>query len=294
MNSITKSPHRLVAGLLSVAAAPGIAAASTGSVPAKAPDTQRNFIACPVVMDTEDVPCWVAEYEGERYYLTVQSGRGGGSDIVPFSPMVKHQVLVEGTVSDEPRICGGIVLRKAKLSPLEDVDPECGKTVPGEGYRTTGPRPIGPDGDPPGPRETTAINYRPAAPLNREQIAAAYKAKVAAREPREFEIHYFFNSNYLPFPLEQRTVDEASKYAEDINASRVEIVGYRGLTVLSNGERAVEKANLAQARARKVADIMEFFKVPAEKLKVTWKEEPEHNGGVSDYVARRVTIKVVP
>lgn len=258
----------------------------------RAPPTQRNFVTCPIVMDTLDVPCWVAEYEGERYYLTVQTGRGGGSEVYPFSPMLNHEMLVEGTVSDEPRICGGIVLRDVKLSPMEDVTPGCGKMVPGEGFRTKGPRPIIPDGDPPG-RVSTALP-RPAPAMSREEIAAQYSAAVAARAPREWVVPYFFDSNYLPFPFEQRTVDEAAAYAADINASRVEIVGYRGATILSDGGRAVEKAGIAQARAEKIADIFAFFEIPREKLAVSWKEEPEHSNGVRDYEKRRVTIRVLP
>lgn len=259
----------------------------------KAPPTQRNFIACPIVMDTLDVPCWVAEHEGERYFLTVQTGRGGGATSYPFSPMVRHRVLVEGTVSDEPRICGGIVLRDAKLSPLVDVDPECGKIAPGEGFRTKGPRPIGPDGDPPGPRESTAVQNR-AANVSRETREKEYRERVAARQPQEFEVKYFFDSNYLPFPLEQRVVDEAAQYATDIKASRVEITGYRGMTILSNGQSATEEAGLAQARAQKIADILAFFEVPRAKMAVMWQEEPAHAGGVRDYERRRATIKVIP
>jgi hypothetical protein len=261
----------------------------------KVPSTQRNFVACPVVMDTLDIPCWVAEYEGERYYLTVQTGRGGGSEHYPFAPMVKHKVLVEGRVSDEPRICGGIVLRDVKLSPLEDVDPECGKIVPGEGYRVKGPRPIGPDGDPPG-RKSTAIRLQNAGAviLTREERAKQYQELVAARKPQEYEIKYFFDSNYLPFPLEQRLVDMAAQYATDVKASRVEIQGYRGVTLLSDGSTIVEKEGIAEARAKKIADIFEFFNVPRSVMSVTWKEEPEHAGGVRDYERRRATIKVIP
>ncbi len=272
----------------------GTAVADSDRQGLKAPPTQRNFIACPVVMDTLDVPCWVAEYEGERYYLTVQTGRGGGNESYPFSPMVRHRVLVEGTVSDEPRICGGIVLRDAKLSPMVDVEPECGKLVPGEGFRTKGPRPIGPDGDPPGPRETTALQRNRGPNLSREAQAKAYQEQVAARKPMEYEIKYFFDSNYLPFPVEQRTVDQAAQYAVDVRASRVEIVGYRGATILSNGQRAIEQAGLGKARAEKIADIFEFFQVPRDIVKVTWKEEPEHANGVRDYELRRATIRVIP
>ena len=33
---------------------------------------QLNFVTCPIVRDTRTVPCFLAEYEGETYYLAVQ------------------------------------------------------------------------------------------------------------------------------------------------------------------------------------------------------------------------------
>ncbi|MDY6982912.1 MAG: hypothetical protein SV422_07475, partial [Pseudomonadota bacterium] len=146
-----------------------VTAGIAGAEPA--PDTQRNFVSCPIVMDTLDVPCWVAEYEGERYFLTVQTGRTAG---VVFSPALNHKVLVEGTVTDAPRMCGGIVLKDVKLSVMEyEVSPECNTILPGDGYHVTGPRPIGPDGDPPGERESTAVPL----PRNPDDSPAAIAAR---------------------------------------------------------------------------------------------------------------------
>jgi hypothetical protein len=33
---------------------------------------QRSFVACPIVRDTKTVPCFLAEYDGELYYLGIQ------------------------------------------------------------------------------------------------------------------------------------------------------------------------------------------------------------------------------
>jgi hypothetical protein len=33
---------------------------------------QRNFVSCPIVRDTKTVPCFLAEYDGELYYLGIQ------------------------------------------------------------------------------------------------------------------------------------------------------------------------------------------------------------------------------
>ena len=34
---------------------------------------RSNFVSCPIVRDTSSVPCWLTEYQGELYFLTIQS-----------------------------------------------------------------------------------------------------------------------------------------------------------------------------------------------------------------------------
>ena len=34
---------------------------------------RKNFVSCPIVRDTASVPCWLSEYDGELYFLTIQS-----------------------------------------------------------------------------------------------------------------------------------------------------------------------------------------------------------------------------
>ena len=60
--------------------------------------------------DTSTVPCWLAEHKGELYFLTLQTDVS--APVNP--PQLGHQVLVEGVVSDEPRICGGIVAQAGR------------------------------------------------------------------------------------------------------------------------------------------------------------------------------------
>ena len=57
---------------------------------------QRSFISCPIVRDTKTVPCFLAEYEDELYYLGIQQ------DITNefHPPQLKHEVLVEGRIAD--------------------------------------------------------------------------------------------------------------------------------------------------------------------------------------------------
>src|SRR6476469_8895893 len=121
----------LAAGLVAVATARTLA------------EDRRNFVSCPIVRDTASVPCWLAEYDGELYFLTIQSDVT--SPVTP--PWLGHRVLVEGTVSAEPRICGGIVLKPVHLSVMPEPDASCNTMLPAEErYNLTfePPRPPGP------------------------------------------------------------------------------------------------------------------------------------------------------
>jgi outer membrane protein OmpA-like peptidoglycan-associated protein len=254
---------------------------------------QRNFVACPEVMDTQDAPCWIAEYKGERYFLVVQTGRGGGGTIKP--PELRHKALIEGTVSDEPRICGGIVLRPVMISTLSyEMDNSCNQVLPAGGYHTTSVRAIGLDGDPPAPRVARTVNARFGAARGLEERRALYAANAAARRAMTFTIHYTFDSTYLMYPDEQEKVEDAVDYAQQLHASRVNVVGYRGQTLLSGGGRLTERGNLAEKRTKEIAGILANFGWPVDKLSARWVETPQNNGGTHDYERRRLEIVVEP
>src|ERR1041384_4646719 len=87
---------------------------------------RKNFLSCPIVQDTKTVPCWLAEYKGELYYLGIETDIS--ADFHP--PYLGHKVLVEGAVSDEPRICGGIVLKPIVVSPMTEPDSSCNTILP--------------------------------------------------------------------------------------------------------------------------------------------------------------------
>ena len=59
----------------------GIQALGAQSAPpvaaAPSPTERRQFLTCPIVRDTKTQPCWLAEYQGELYYLGQQSGVAG-------------------------------------------------------------------------------------------------------------------------------------------------------------------------------------------------------------------------
>ena len=110
---------------------------------APAAGDRLSFVSCPIVRDTSTVPCWLAEYEGELYFLTLQTDVS--APVNP--PWLGHKVLVEGVVSDEPGICGGRVLKPVALSVMPELDGSCNTMLPAEDrYNLTfePPRPPGP------------------------------------------------------------------------------------------------------------------------------------------------------
>ena len=141
----------------------------------EAPAERRNFVACPIVRDTASVPCWLAEYDGELYFLTLQTDVS--SPVTP--PWLGHRVLVEGTVaSNRPRICGGVVLEPVVLSVLPELDSACNTPVlPAEDrYNLTfePPRPPGPS-------------------AGRLAFAGGPPAAAPPELPREFRLRYDFD-----------------------------------------------------------------------------------------------------
>lgn len=256
-----------------------IALALLLSIPAAAgppaPGTRRNFVACPVVQDTRTVPCWLAEYDGETYFLAVQEDTG--ADLYP--PQLQHQVLVEGTVAAGPRVCGGIPLKPVNLSVLPEVDRACSVVLPAQDSIAAPPVERG--AGPAPPRSNLAgARPEPAPP------APPFESK-------EFTIHYDFDSDQVLVRL-VRTLDSAARYALAIHASTVEVHAWRGAARLSNGKTLVERDDIARRRATQIGDSLRALGVPASSLDVRWEAEPEPADGIHDPEQRRVTILVRP
>lgn len=258
----------------------GVALASIAvpALAAKPPADRRNFVSCPIVRDTKTVPCWLAEYKGELYFLGVQVDFGAEF----WPPYLGHKVLVEGTATDAPRICGGVVLKPVKISPLPEADSNCNTMLPAEDrytipFETRGP---GPNGRP-------SLNRPPPPPRAPEgPLQKPYTA-------REFTILYDFNNRVWNVRA-TRPMQQARDYAKAIGAREVEIVAYRGATLLSDGTRLVEDEGVAEMRANQVAEILRGVGVPASAVKVRWKTDPEAADGVNDANRRRATITVRP
>ncbi len=230
---------------------------------------ERNFIACPIVRDTKTVPCFLAEYEGEQYYLGIQQDIT--ADFHP--PQLKHQVLVEGRVSEGPRVCGGIPLKPLSISVVKEINPACNTILPAE----------------PGIDAPPAA--RGAGPASHRLITEPTPTAESLTGRQEFTILFAFNDDYVEFGS-IAIVRRAAAYATKIGASAVKVSGYRATTLLSNGERLLEKAGLAERRAQAIATLLQGLGVAG--VSADWNDGPEPGDGKMDPSRRRVTITVAP
>ena len=87
-------------------------------------------------------------------------------------------------------------------------------------------------------------------------------------------------------------VTEAAAYAKQTGAANVKVSGYRATSILSNGQRLIEKAGLAEKRAQNIATLLRGLGIS--RLMVEWSNEPEPGDGQTDPSRRRVTIVVAP
>jgi hypothetical protein len=235
-----------------------------------------NFVSCPIVRDTASVPCWLAEHNGELYFLTLQTDVS--APVTP--PWLGHRVLVEGTVSTEPRICGGIVLKPVHLSVLER-DASCNTMLPAEErYNLTFEPPR-----PPGPSKGRLAfdNAAPPTPAPAPAVAAS---------TREFVVSYPFDG--LVGFNHAGVLTGILEFARNVKAREIEIVGYRGAVRLSNGQTLVEDAAIGKKRAEQVAMLLQGANLKEPAYKVSWQDEPAAATGVDDYLSRRVIITVRP
>lgn len=238
-------------------------------------EQRKNFASCPVVQDTNTVPCWLSEYGGELYYLGIQTDIS--AEFHP--PYLGHKVLVEGVISNEPRICGGIVLKPVVVSPLPDPDPSCNTILPAVDKYTV---PFAPR--PPGPSSGTLAFQTPPA-----EATAPLQPPFAARE---FSIYYDFDA-----PVTGRhaaILTQIADYAERSEAKRVIVSGYRGATLLSDNTVLTERQGIAQARAEEVADLLRRAGISKVAVQVTFRDQAEPAHGIDDWKSRRTTVRVEP
>ena len=249
------------------ALAAGIAAIASASALAQ----DLAFVTCPIIKDTPSVPCWLAEYGGELYYMGVQSDVSA-----PFSPpWLGHEALVEGTPSPTgERICGGVVLEPVKVSVMPEMAPECDTMLPAEpGYVL----PFEPR-RPPGPSNGRLAFTPPEPP----------PAPQPPFEARSFPIYFPFEGS-VNFQT-PGVLREIQDYAEAIGATRIRVTGHRAAVRLTGGEVLEEREGLAEKRAREVSAMFRGLIPTVTSVETVVQDEAQ----IGDHTARRVDVVVVP
>ena len=248
-----------------------VALLSLSTIAAAESPKYLSFVSCPIVRDTKSVPCWLSEYEGETYFLTIQTDVS--APVNP--PWLGHRVLVEGVLSDEPNICGGRVLKPVTLSVMPALDASCNTMLPAEDRYELNfepPRPPGPSGG---------------------RLAFSYPNDPPAKPgdgPKDFTIEYDFDG--LVVFRHPRTLGAILDFARESQARRIEITGYRGASLLSNGEKLIEAADIGQRRAEQVAELLKGAGLTDVEYRVRWHDKPAKPNGRTDPKSRRVEVTV--
>ena len=256
----------LAAAPLTVLGIQALGAQSASPVaPAPSPTERRQFLTCPIVRDTKTQPCWLAEYQGELYYLGQQSGVAG--DFYP--PQLGHQVLVEGAVlkqaAGQGRVCGGIPLQPVKVSVILELTPACRTMLPAE------------DG----------IEAPPPVPSPR----GAAPSWVRLNGPGDVTLYFDFDNDFFSLHVTIALTNLAT-HIKETKATRVEVTGHRAATRLTGGEVLTERPQMGLVRARKVAETLVGLGVPRGVLVTTASEQAEPADGVNDPWNRRVVVRV--
>ena len=252
-----------------------VLALGLGTAAAPPAGERISFVSCPIVRDTRSVPCWLSEYRGDLYYLTIQSDVS--AEVQP--PMLGHQVLVEGIVSKAAPICGGIVLDSVRLSVMPERNANCSTLLPADNRYTIdfNPRPPGPSGgrlafapDPAAPR--------PAAPRR-------------TGGPQRFDIYFDFDRGVsFRHPSSLSSILDAARRSD---GARLAITGVRGAHRLSDGTLLEESPSVGQRRAEEIAGLLAGAGLEAPMV-VDWIDGKAEADGVDDWQSRRVTVVVRP
>lgn len=218
-----------------------------------------SFVTCPVVRDTKTFPCWLAEYRGETYYLGIQGGVA--QDFYP--PQLNHEVLVEGTIAEGSRVCGGVPLRPVKTSVLLEINRGCNTILPVE------------DG-------IEAPERSPA----RDPVSW-----VRSDGPSDVTLYFDFDNDFLSLHTTTAILRIAEQF-QQTKASAIEVRAFRGSSKLSNGSELVEQQRTADRRAGKVREILEGLGVPKASVRVMVVNDVRTPNGIDDPWSRKVTISV--
>jgi len=233
-----------------------------------------SFVSCPIVRDTSTVPCWLSEYEGVTYFLTLQTDVS--APVNP--PWLGHRVLVEGVVSGEAAICGGRVLKPVALSVMQELDGSCNTMLPAEErYNLTfePPRPPGPS--------RGRLAFGDPAPKG--------DATSAGSAPRDFTLQYEFDG--LVVFRHAQTLQKILEAARATHAAEIRITGFRSASKLSNGRVMREREPIARERAEQIRTLLQGAGLDGVRYTIEVKDLSKRPNGADDAGRRRAEVSLV-
>lgn len=257
-------------------------AATAAPKPPKAlkPGDRLSFVSCPLVRDTRTVPCWLADYRGETWFLTLQTDVS--APVNP--PWLGHKVLVEGVVSALPPVCGGRVIEPVTLSVLPELDASCNTVLPAEDrYELTFEPPR-----PPGPSRGRLAFGDPAA---RAAGAAGTPSPADADTMREFTLSYEFEG--LVAFRHAQTLQRIFDTARAAHATGIRITGFRSASRLSDGAVMRERESIARERAEQVRELLRGAGLESVEYTLEWRDQSRAPDGVHDAAQRRVEVSLI-
>lgn len=238
---------------------------------ATAPKGSLSFVACPVYRDVDQGPksgCWLATDNKTGIRYDISNGR--------TKPFLGRLVLVEGTPSDQPDICGGAVLAPARVSVLAE---SCAAhMLPAEDFPS---KPF---------QLPTRVMMPTGTPLDEPEPPFG---------PRVYHIFFDLNSDFPIYQYSELIMLDAANYAVKSNARTVRVTGYAATKPIAvSGYTLREDKAIARSRAELVALAMRRLLVPEKSLTVAWKTDakPVEGGdeGLIESSKRRVTIEIAP
>jgi outer membrane protein OmpA-like peptidoglycan-associated protein len=265
--------------------------AAVGALAAEPPGTPVSFLACPVARDTgpdTDV-CFFAEYKGDRYALLNPPDWG--------VPQLKHRVLVEGHVKEGPPECGATPI-EGRASVMTEIDETCNVIVPFDNVIKGVAGGVFNRGTP--EQRAYAENLARRAALDpRLSIEPVILDPPRTPPPappfnsRTLVITYPFDSDRGPGP-DMMKLKELADYALAAKARRVDVIGYRATSRLSDGSEVTEKPAMAEARAKKIAAILDGLGMATRIIDVHWDARAIAGTGDGDWRNRKVEVTVAP
>ena len=235
-------------------------------------DTLVQFVACPIYRDTDagkKSGCWLADdrASGRRYDVS-QS---------PTKPDWNHEVLVEGKVTRQKDVCGGVVLAPVRVSVLQGACVP--KMLPAEGY----------------PGRAFVLPPRNVRPISevRAQPDKPYAEKT-------FYLFFDFDRDFMVYQLDDYFFDRAVAYIRAVEPREVVVTAYAATESMSVSSRRMrEDIAIAKRRAAMVTESLKRLGVPENVIRTRWRGnaspiDVDDADGLPDSSRRRVEIAVRP